>query len=116
MLFISHNLGVVARTCRRAGVMYAGRLVELSPVEQLFEEPLHPYAQGLLASLPRLGERHRLTPVAGAVPPLTRLPQGCHFHPRCPRAFARCSLEAPPAFSPAPGRAVRCWLHAGEAA
>ncbi|GFK94790.1 Oligopeptide transport ATP-binding protein OppD [Fundidesulfovibrio magnetotacticus] len=115
MLLISHNLGVVARTCARAGVMYAGRLVELSPVEALFERPLHPYSQGLLASLPRLGERHRLTPVAGAVPPIHGLPPGCHFHPRCPSAFEPCRREAPPAFAPEPGRAVRCWLHAPEA-
>ncbi|WP_243359790.1 ABC transporter ATP-binding protein [Fundidesulfovibrio terrae] len=112
MLLITHNLGVVARTCERVGVMYAGRLVELSPVQNLFDGPLHPYSQGLMASLPRLGSRHtRLTPVEGAVPPLTALPSGCHFHPRCPRAFARCSREIPPTFRPEAGREVRCWLY-----
>ena len=115
MLLITHNLGVVARTCRRVGVMYAGRLVELCPVDDLFERPLHPYSKGLLDSLPTLGSRHqRLRPVAGAVPPLTALPPGCHFHPRCPRAFEPCATAAPPVFSPSPGREVRCWLHATE--
>ncbi len=117
MLLITHNLGVVARTCDRVGVMYAGRLVELCPVEELFRGALHPYAQGLMASLPRLGSRHvRLKPIEGAVPPLTALPSGCHFHPRCPHAFEQCAREIPPVFTPAPGREVRCWLHAGEKA
>jgi oligopeptide/dipeptide ABC transporter ATP-binding protein len=112
MLLITHNLGVVAQTCERVGVMYAGRLVELSPVQALFDGPLHPYSQGLMASLPRLGSRHtRLTPVEGAVPPLTALPSGCHFHPRCPKAFERCPREIPPVFRPEPGREVRCWLY-----
>jgi oligopeptide/dipeptide ABC transporter ATP-binding protein len=114
MLLITHNLGVVAQTCARVGVMYAGRLVELSPVSDLFDGPLHPYTQGLMASLPRLGSRHvRLHPIEGAVPPLTALPPGCHFHPRCPRAFEPCAGNIPPVFEPSPGREVRCWLHAG---
>ena len=112
MLLITHNLGVVAQTCQRVGVMYAGRLVELSPVDKLFDGPLHPYSQGLLASLPKLGpERRRLTPVPGAVPPLTALPTGCHFHPRCPKAFEPCAKLAPPTFRPDEGREVRCWLY-----
>jgi len=111
MLLITHNLGVVAQTCGRVGVMYAGRLVEMSPTAALFDAPLHPYARGLLASLPKLaGARKRLAPVAGMVPPLTELPSGCHFHPRCPHAFARCSHEIPPVFRPQEGREVRCWL------
>jgi oligopeptide/dipeptide ABC transporter ATP-binding protein len=115
MLLITHNLGVVAQTCERVGVMYAGRLVELSPVNALFDGPLHPYTRGLMASLPRLGSRHeRLSPIEGAVPPLTALPAGCHFHPRCPHAFEPCSREIPPVFRPEPGREVRCWLYSGE--
>ncbi len=115
MLFITHNLGVVAQTCQRVGVMYAGRLVEVCPVDQLFQGALHPYTQGLLASLPRLGSRHqRLTPIAGSVPPLSALPTGCHFHPRCPHAFEPCARVAPPMFSPTPGHEVRCWLHGEE--
>ncbi|MBI4958932.1 MAG: ABC transporter ATP-binding protein [Desulfovibrio sp.] len=115
MLLITHNLGVVAQTCERVGVMYAGRLVELSPVNALFDGPLHPYTQGLMASLPRLGSRHeRLRPIEGAVPPLTALPAGCHFHPRCPHAFEQCKSDIPPVFRPEPGREVRCWLFSGE--
>jgi oligopeptide/dipeptide ABC transporter ATP-binding protein len=115
MLLITHNLGVVAQTCERVGVMYAGRLVELSPVNALFDGPLHPYTQGLMASLPRLGSRHeRLRPIEGAVPPLTALPAGCHFHPRCPHAFEQCKRDIPPVFRPEPGREVRCWLYSGE--
>jgi len=111
MLLITHNLGVVARTCERVGVMYAGRLVEMSPVGALFDEPLHPYTQGLLASLPGLGGvRKRLTPIAGMVPPLAELPTGCHFHPRCPYAFGPCATTIPPTFRPQEGREVRCWL------
>ena len=111
MLLITHNLGVVAQTCERVGVMYAGRLVELSPVQPLFDGPLHPYSQGLMASLPKLGSRHvRLKPIEGAVPPLTSLPAGCHFRPRCPHAFEPCT-QIPPTFRPEPGREVRCWLY-----
>ena len=110
-LLITHNLGVVAQTCDRVGVMYSGRVVEESPVQDLFRKPLHPYTAGLLASVPRLGERRRLTPVAGMVPPPADLPRGCHFHPRCPRAFAPCAEKVPPVFTPSPGRFVRCWLH-----
>ena len=112
ILLITHNLGVVAQTCTRLAVMYSGRIVELSPVEPLFARPLHPYTQGLMGSLPKLGVRDKLTPIAGIVPLLTDLPAGCHFHPRCPRAFARCSQEIPPLLAPEPGRTVRCWLYA----
>jgi len=115
MLLITHNLGVVAQTCERVGVMYAGRLVELSPVNNLFDGPLHPYTQGLMASLPKLGSRHeRLNPIEGAVPPLTALPAGCHFHTRCPHSFKPCSRDVPPVFRPEPGREVRCWLFSEE--
>ena len=118
ILLITHNLGVVAQTCDRLAVMYSGRMVEMSPVAPLFASPLHPYTQGLLGSLPKLGVRGALTPIAGMVPSLTDLPTGCHFHQRCPKAFARCSLEVPPLFAPEPGkpgepgRQVRCWLYA----
>ncbi len=112
ILLITHNLGVVAQTCTRLAVMYSGRIVELSPVDRLFVRPLHPYTAGLMGSLPKLGVRDKLVPIAGMVPSLTDLPPGCHFHPRCPKAFARCQQEAPPLFSPEPDRQVRCWLYA----
>ncbi len=110
---ITHNLGVVAETSDNVAVMYSGRLVEYSGVAGLFAEPLHPYTQGLLGSLPRLdAPGRRLTPIAGTVPSLLALPSGCHFHPRCPRAFSPCAKEIPPLFSRPGGRLTRCWLYA----
>lgn len=112
IVLVTHNLGVVAQTADAVAVMYSGRLVEESPVAPLFAEPLHPYTQGLLASLPRLdAPGSRLTPIAGTVPSLLALPAGCHFHPRCPKAFAPCAKEVPPMIQRPDGRRVRCWLH-----
>jgi oligopeptide/dipeptide ABC transporter ATP-binding protein len=109
---VTHNLGVVAQTADNVAVMYSGRLVEYASVAEFFKAPAHPYSQGLLASLPRLEDRgRRLSPIAGAVPSLYRLPSGCHFHPRCPRAFAPCSGETPPLFTLPGGRRARCWLY-----
>ncbi|MGE4538514.1 MAG: ABC transporter ATP-binding protein [Desulfovibrio sp.] len=108
---ITHNLGVVAQTADAVAVMYSGRVVEYAGVRAFFDGPAHPYSQGLLASLPRLSDRGRLTPIAGTVPSLSALPTGCHFHPRCPRAFAPCAHEAPPFFTLDNGRRVRCWLY-----
>jgi oligopeptide/dipeptide ABC transporter ATP-binding protein len=109
---VTHNLGVVAQTADNVAVMYSGRLVEYAPVGVFFEAPAHPYSQGLLASLPRIADRgHRLSPIAGTVPSLYHLPTGCHFHPRCPRAFAPCGRETPPLFTLPDGRRSRCWLH-----
>jgi peptide/nickel transport system ATP-binding protein/oligopeptide transport system ATP-binding protein len=112
VLLITHDLGIVAQTCARAMVMYAGQAVEESDTPGLFAQPLHPYTRGLLASLPKLTRRGaRLTPIPGIVPSLTALPPGCSFHPRCPRAFDRCRAERPPLFA-RDGRQVRCWLYA----
>jgi oligopeptide/dipeptide ABC transporter ATP-binding protein len=112
VLLITHDLGIVAQTCSRALVMYAGQAAEESDVPGLFASPLHPYTQGLLASLPKLTRRGaRLTPIPGIVPSLTALPPGCSFHPRCPRVFDRCRAEHPPLFA-RDGRQVRCWLYA----
>ena len=110
-LLITHDLGVVARAADRVAVMYAGQIIEESPVRQLFREPLHPYTQGLLASLPRPGSRERLNPIPGTVPSIFDLPQGCRFHPRCPKRFEPCDRQAPPLFHPDAERSVRCWLH-----
>jgi oligopeptide/dipeptide ABC transporter ATP-binding protein len=113
VLLITHDLGIVAQTCSRVAVMYAGQVVEEAPVPELFREPLHPYTLGLLRSLPGPGRRGReLEPIPGVVPGLTELPRGCRVHPRCARAMPRCREEAPPMLAPAPGRGVRCWLHA----
>lgn len=113
VVLVTHNLGVVAQVADAVAVMYAGRLVEDAPVEAFFEGPAHPYGQGLLASLPRLADRgRRLSAIPGMVPSLSRLPSGCHFHPRCPRAFGPCAGEVPPFFPLPDGRRVRCWLYA----
>ena len=111
-LFISHNLGIVARMCDRAAVLYAGELVETGPTAALFATPLHPYTAGLIDSLPRPGMRHTLRPlrpIPGAIPRLDSLPRGCVFHPRCPLALDRCRAERPPLEAPAPDRQVRCF-------
>jgi len=111
MIFVTHNLGIVARTCDRVAVMYAGRIVEIGPVRRIFTEPAHPYTQALLASIPRFGARRaRLTAIAGQPPDLSRLGAGCAFAPRCPAAFERCA-EAPPETAIAAGHGTRCWLH-----
>jgi len=113
ILLVTHNLGVVAQTADAVAVMYSGRVVENAPVAAFFAGPAHPYSQGLLASLPRVGELgRRLTPIPGTVPSLSALPTGCHFHPRCPRAFEPCSRQTPPLFELPGGRQARCWLHA----
>jgi len=112
VLFITHNLGVVARLADRVAVMYSGRIVEQADVFSLFENPLHPYTQGLLRSLPRPGgERRELTAIPGTVPSLSELPEGCHFHPRCPKAFDKCRVAAPPLFRLEKDARARCWLH-----
>ncbi|WP_419787792.1 ABC transporter ATP-binding protein [Pseudodesulfovibrio sp.] len=111
LLLITHDLGVVARMATRVAVMYSGKVVELSDAASLFAKPLHPYTQGLLASVPILGDRSDLHPVPGVVPSIFDLPQGCRFHPRCPKAFPKCSLILPPLRQVKSGRHVRCWLY-----
>jgi peptide/nickel transport system ATP-binding protein len=116
ILMISHDLGLVTDICRRVCVMYAGRIVEQQDSERIFNSPRHPYTQGLVASLPRLGLRARfgrqkLTEILGVVPGITAYPTGCHFHPRCVRATEICATE-PPAPTPlAQGSLVRCHHH-----
>jgi oligopeptide/dipeptide ABC transporter ATP-binding protein len=113
MIFVTHNLGIVARMCDRVAVMYAGRIVEAGPVEAIFGAPRHPYTRALLESVPRLSESTDwLTAIEGQPPDLAALPPGCAFAPRCPRAMDRCRAEEPPDFTPAPGRSSRCWLEA----
>jgi oligopeptide transport system ATP-binding protein len=96
LILITHDLGVVADVADRIALMYAGRVVEEADVEDLYARPAHPYAEGLLASVPRIDVRGReLTPIKGAPPNLAAIPPGCPFHPRCPRARDRCSREVP---------------------
>jgi len=118
LIFITHNLGIVAKMCDQLAVMYAGRVVETGPVSQIFNAPTHPYTEALLNSIPRMTDStQRLTAIDGQPPDLAALPAGCAFAPRCPRAFGRCRDAAPPEFSEVRGRTARCWLAAqGEAA
>ena len=112
MIFVTHNLGIVARMCDQVAVMYAGRIVEMGPVRRIFRAPAHPYTQALLESVPRLGVRRDwLTAIEGQPPDLTRLPAGCAFASRCVRAMDRCRVEAPPPTNVVEGHVTRCWLH-----
>ena len=111
LIFITHNLGIVAKMCDQLAVMYAGRVVEQGPVSRIFSAPVHPYTKALLGSIPRMTDnREHLTAIEGQPPDLSSLPPGCAFAPRCPMAFARCRVEAPPEVAIDEGRTARCWL------
>ena len=113
LIFITHNLGIVAKMCDQVAVMYAGRLVEAGPVKQIYNSPAHPYTQALLESIPRVGDnRKRLTAIDGQPPDPSALPPGCAFHPRCPKIMDRCRSEAPPEYRVADAQTSRCWLSA----
>ena len=116
VLFVTHNLGVVAEIAHSVAVMYAGRIVEQAPVRDLFARPRHPYTRGLMACVPNAaihrgsdGGRRRMTPIPGDVPNLVAPPSGCAFHPRCAHAVARCAVEAPPLEQVGPRQFARCW-------
>jgi oligopeptide/dipeptide ABC transporter ATP-binding protein len=109
-LLITHDLGIVAQHADRVAIMYAGRIMESAPVRALFAEPTHPYTRGLLACVPKLGDkRRRLTPIEGTIPSAGQFPEGCAFLDRCPEAFAPCRGELPPLREIRPGHLVRCW-------
>jgi oligopeptide/dipeptide ABC transporter ATP-binding protein len=116
ILFITHDLGVVAEIADHVIVMYAGRIVEAGPVSSIFKTPAHPYTRGLLASIPD-GDRSvtRLNAIAGNVPLATAFPDGCRFHPRCPEARTECRTRLPPEISLSDAHRVACWLHAPNA-
>ncbi len=109
LLFITHDLGVVARVADRIAVMYAGRIVEEGPAREVLEHPRHPYTIGLLRAAPRL-VRHTLEPIPGSVPALTALPPGCAFEPRCSVRVAECSKAMPDLREGGPGHRARCVL------
>ena len=110
LIFVTHNLGIVARMCDRVAVMYAGQIVEQAPVRELFDSPKHPYTRALLGSVPKLGSKEPLCSISGQPPNLAHLPSGCPFHPRCPEAVSRCLTEAPADFHLDDGSVARCWL------
>ncbi len=111
LIFITHNLGIVAKMCDQLAVMYAGRVVESGPVSRVFNAPAHPYTEALLNSIPRMGDnRQRLTAIEGQPPNMAALPGGCAFAARCPKAFDRCQVEAPPSVDLGHGQVARCWL------
>jgi oligopeptide/dipeptide ABC transporter ATP-binding protein len=111
LIFITHNLGIVARMCDDVAVMYAGRLVESGPVRRIFNTPAHPYTRALLESIPRISETdNRLTAIDGQPADPARLPGGCAFHPRCLKAFDRCRRDVPPRFTVGERHGAACWL------
>jgi peptide/nickel transport system ATP-binding protein len=117
ILMISHDLGLVAKMCRQVAVMYAGRIVEERLATEIFQNPLHPYTKGLVASLPRLGtraahRRQRLKEISGVVPSIATYPEGCRFNPRCGVVMDHCTREAPAAKVLPEGGLVRCHRHA----
>jgi peptide/nickel transport system ATP-binding protein len=111
VILVGHDMGLVGQFADRVGVMYAGKLVDLEPVKQIVEEPLHPYSRLLLESVPGLDEkRERLVSIPGMPPPLIDLPTGCVFHPRCPEAMPKCATREPTLTRMRDGRWVACHL------
>ena len=116
VMLVTHDMGVIAETCDRVAVMYAGRIVEIGPVADVIHRPAHPYTVGLMGSIPAMDEdRERLLQIDGAMPRLNAIPAGCAFNPRCPRVFDRCRVERPDLVEAGATRAA-CWLLAGHAA
>jgi peptide/nickel transport system ATP-binding protein len=110
VMLVTHDMGVIAEASDRVAVMYAGRIVEVGPVQQVIHEPAHPYTVGLMGSIPSMdGSRERLLQIDGAMPRLNAIPAGCAFNPRCPEAFERCRSERPDLL-PARSTRAACWL------
>jgi len=116
MIFITHDLGVIAQIADEVAVMYLGTIVERGATRDVIRNPQHPYTQGLLKAIPSLDTLHdRLSPVPGDIPSPTERPAGCPFHPRCPDFVnGICDVTTPHEVSSAPGRSVRCWLHSDQ--
>jgi oligopeptide/dipeptide ABC transporter ATP-binding protein len=111
MIFITHNIGIVARMCDKVAVMYAGKLVERAPVRTIFNQPAHPYTEALLHAVPKLTDHsERLWSIVGQPPDPANLPPGCPFNPRCPKAEDRCHVEVPPEYQVGDNHYTRCWL------
>ncbi len=114
VLFITHDLGLVAEICDRVTVMYAGDACETTAVKRLFKNPLHPYTRGLLDAVPKVKKAEALATIPGTVPNLINPPTGCRFHPRCPYAKDICSKEKPPMIEYEPGHQVACFLYSSK--
>ena len=116
VMLITHDMGVIAETCDRVAVMYAGRIAEIGPVHQVINQPAHPYTRGLMACIPDMSqERERLHQIDGAMPRLNAIPKGCAYNPRCERVFDRCHVDRPDLMDAGATRAA-CWLQAPGAA
>ena len=114
VMLITHDMGVIAETCDRVAVLYAGRVAEIGPVHDVINQPSHPYTAGLMASIPDMEQdRERLNQIDGAMPRLNAIPQGCAYNPRCPQKFDRCMTDRPDLMSAGNTRAA-CWLHAAD--
>ncbi len=109
IIFVTHNLGIVARMCDKLAVMYAGKIVEAGRVRDLFNSPKHPYTKALIGSMPKLGNKDPLFAIPGQPPDLATLPSGCAFHPRCVEALARCASEEPGEVRIRAAWTARCW-------
>jgi peptide/nickel transport system ATP-binding protein len=115
VMLITHDMGVIAETCDRVAVMYAGRIAEIGPVHEVINQPAHPYTAGLMAAIPDITlDRERLNQIDGAMPRLNAIPRGCAFNPRCPQVFDRCTQERPDLMNAGATRAA-CWLHDARA-
>jgi oligopeptide/dipeptide ABC transporter ATP-binding protein len=113
IMFITHDLGVIAQMADGVAVMYLGKIVEAAPVTELFDHPGHPYTRGLMKSIPSLTmtKKDRLIPIKGVVPGLSEIQEGCGFEPRCPQAMKICRERVPPLKEAAPGHTIACWLN-----
>ncbi|MGQ3354528.1 MAG: ABC transporter ATP-binding protein [Phreatobacter sp.] len=112
VMLITHDMGVIAETADRVAVMYAGRIAEIGPVQDVIKRARHPYTEGLMGSIPSLdATSDRLVQIPGSMPRLTAIPQGCAFNPRCPKVFDRCRVERPDPMAVG-GSQVACWLYA----
>ena len=115
VMLITHDMGVIAETCDRVAVMYAGRVAEIGPVHEVINHSAHPYTTGLMAAIPDMSiDRERLFQIDGSMPRLNAIPTGCAYNPRCTRTMARCTQDRPDLMSAGPTRAA-CWLHESQA-
>ena len=111
VMLVTHDMGVIAETADRVAVMYAGRIIEVGPVQEVVKRPAHPYTEGLMESIPALDHRvDRLRQIEGSMPRLTAIPPGCPYNPRCPKVFDRCRIDRP-GLMPAGRTVAACWLH-----